>query len=240
MVNLNLVVNIFCMVIAGKIFRLREKLDLNTVAAKLKDYRREFIQPIEGVELSLITEVKDIIVRGGEVEALFSRDEVIKIYQRGSIVPQVRTKETPLLFSEFKGEVLLTILEKKFQANNIANQVSKALFITSGQIVEAKILPETLKGFHEQNPEATKVIFFNDVDIPNINKLSLYGESLANTTLYNEYCSHGKIWYIVFRSKKYGYITGITRNAIVTVFNNILRDEFLNYVKNEVFPLLHI
>jgi len=228
------------MVIAGKIFRLREKLDLNTIAAKLKNYRREDIQPTEVGDLNLLTEVKDIIIRGSEVEALFSRDEVIEIYQRGNTVPQVRTRETPLLFSEYKGEILLTILERKFQANNIANHISKALFITSGQIVEAKILPETLKGFHEQNPEATKVIFFDDVDIPNINKLSLYGESLANTTLYNEYCSHGKIWYIVFKSKKYNYIAGITRNAIVTIFNNILKDEFLNYVKNEVFPLLHI
>ncbi|MEM1546540.1 MAG: hypothetical protein QXY40_03730 [Candidatus Methanomethylicia archaeon] len=233
-------VDVFCMVVAGKIFRLREKLDLNTVAAKLKDYRRESIQPLDGGEVNLITEVKDISVRGSEMEALFSRDEVVEIYQRGSIVSQVRTRETPILFSEFKGEILLTILERKLQANNIANQISKVLFITSGQIVEAKILPETLKSFHEQNPEATKVIFFDDVDIPNINKLSLYGESLANTILYNEYCSHGKIWYIVFRSKKYGYIAGITRNAIVTIFNNISKDEFLNYVKNEVFPLLHI
>ncbi|MDI6820064.1 MAG: hypothetical protein QMC89_04065 [Candidatus Hodarchaeaceae archaeon] len=228
------------MVTAGKIFRLREEMGLKAIAARLKDLREEEAHPVEGGEVGLLTEVSDLSLSAEDLKGIFSQDKVIEIYQRGKFVQQVKTRETPFLFSSYRGHVLLTILERKFQANNIANQLSKALFITSGQIAEAKISPETLKAFHEGNPEDTKVIFFDEVDMPNINKLSLYGSGLIDTSLYNEYCSRGKIWYMVFKSKKYGYIVGVTRNAIVTIFNNVSRDEFTSYVKSEVFPLLSL
>jgi hypothetical protein len=56
-----------------------------------------------------------------------------------------------------------------------------------GVVVEARILPETLKEFHLNNLEDTKVIFFENMDIPNINKLSLYGPDIAGTSLFEEY-----------------------------------------------------
>ena len=46
--------------------------------------------------------------------------------------------------------------------------MSKALFMSLGQIVEARIQPEVLKRFHEENFDNTKVIFFDEVDLPNI------------------------------------------------------------------------
>lgn len=229
------------MVTAGKIFTLREEIGLKAMAAKLKGYREERVQPLEGGgEATLLTEISDLTLTTDELKGIFSQDNVVDIYQRGKFIQQVRTRETPFVFSLYRGRVLLTVLERKFQANNIANQLSRALFVTSGQIVEAKIPPETLKAFHERNPEDTKVIFFDEVDMPNISKLSLYGSSLINTSLYENYCSHGKIWYLVFKSKKHGYVVGVTRNAIVTIFNNVSEEEFMDYVRGEVFPLLSL
>ena len=75
--------------------------------------------------------------------------------------------------------------------------------------------------------------------MPNISKLSLYGSGLLNTALYNEYSSHGNIWYIVMTSKS-GNIVGITRNSVVTVFNNIEQKSYLNYVINEVSQLISL
>ena len=100
--------------------------------------------------------------------------------------------------------MFLSVFDKKSRANNIANEMSKALFMSLGQIVEARIQPETLKRFHEENFEMTKILFFDDIDLPNISKLSLYGEGLGSTTLYNDYLTHGKIWYAVVKSQKYG------------------------------------
>ena len=64
-------------------------------------------------------------------------------------------------------------VDKKTTANWLANRLSEITFGEMGVIVEAKILPHTLKESHLNNPKNTQVIFFKNMDIPNINKLSL-------------------------------------------------------------------
>ncbi|RLE49314.1 MAG: hypothetical protein DRJ31_05370 [Candidatus Methanomethylicota archaeon] len=226
------------MVIAGKVFIVREEVDLNTIASKLKGYRYEEVYEHEGKEIPLVTEIRDLTASASSVEGVYTQDIPVTVYHREGAKLVTKTIEAPFSFDLYDDKLFLLIVEKKRLANNIANQLSKILFISVGSIVEAKIPPETLKRFHEQNPEDTKVIFFDNVDIPNVNKLSLYGSALADTALYNEYCSHGMIWYIVYKSRKYGVIAGLTRNAVVTVFGEMSLPDFISYVRTEVYPLI--
>ncbi|MEM3708665.1 MAG: hypothetical protein QXF43_03360, partial [Nitrososphaerales archaeon] len=221
-----------------KVFVVKEEIDIDTIASKLKDFKTEEIQKFDDRELKLITEISDMKMVINALEGKYSQDQVIMIYHRGEKVPTVKTIEAPFILSNYNDKIFLTILEKKMQANSIANQMSKILFLTTGHIVEARIAPEKMRNFHEQNFEDTKVVFFNDVDIPNVKKLSLYGSSLADTTLYNDYCNHGNVWYIVIKPKRYGFIVGITRDGVVTIFSRVEKDDFLNYVINEIYPLI--
>src|SRR5690242_607360 len=160
------------------------------------------------------------------------------VNQHGNSVPLTRTFQAPFSFDLFGNNLYLTVFEKKNRANNIANEMSKALFMSLGQIVEARIPPETLKRFHEDNFENTKIIFWDQVDLPNITKLSLYGEMLGETTLYTDYLKHGTLWYVVIKSKRYGYVVGVTRNSVVTCFSRADLPEFKKYIKNEILPLI--
>lgn len=226
------------MVTAGKVFRLMENLDIGTIAAKLKDLRKEDEFVEEDVRIPLLTEIRDLSIRGNMLYGVYSQDQVSYIYHRGERRPTPRTLEIPFVFIQERERTLLLVIERKLLANNIANRLSEALFITSGYITEARISPEVLRDFHERNPEDTKVIFFDNVDIPNINKLSLYGSGLLNTALYNDYLKHGTIWYVVITARKYESVVGITRNSIVTVFNTIDREDYIRYVLNEIFSLI--
>ncbi len=226
------------MVIAGKIFRLREFIPLRTIATKLLDYRVEEEVEEPPNKFNLITEITDLDLVGNRVRGVYCKDTLIKITRRRERVPVIKTIEAPFTFTKVNNEILLTIIGKKNLANMIANEMSKILFLGVGGIVEARIPPEALRQFHEANPEETKVIFFDNVDIPNINKLSLYGPDLKNTALYAEYLSHGDIWYIVATSKKHGIIVGITRNCVVTVFSKIDEYTFFKFIEEEIFPLI--
>ncbi|MGQ9760176.1 MAG: hypothetical protein ACUVQ5_06395 [Candidatus Methanomethylicaceae archaeon] len=226
------------MVLAGKVFKVKEDVDLATISGKLKGYRQEKEFTSGGEKVTLIKEVGELRLGSDYLEGTYFQDVPFTVQHRGGERLVVKTLEAPFLFNVQKGRMLLTILEKKRNANNIANQLSKILFISTGSIVEAKITPETLKKFHEANPEDTKVIFFDGVDIPNVDKLSLYGSQLADTSLYNEYLTHGTIWYIVFKSKRYGIVAGVTRNSVVTAFSEVKPKEFLEYIKEEIFPLI--
>ena len=226
------------MVLAGKIFRMRENLAILDIAAKLKDFRREEVYNEDKINIKLLTEVHSLSINENRLQGIFAQDIIVYIVHHGEKTPTPRTLETTFSFVEQKDRILLVVMESKFLANNIANKLSEVLFVTSGYITEASIPAEMLKTFHEANPENSKVIFFDQVDIPNVNKLSLYGSGLMNTALYNDYCSHGKIWYIVMTSRKHGNIIGITRNAVVTVFNRMDKVDFLSYVIDEIFPLI--
>lgn len=226
------------MVLAGKVFKVKEDIDLATISAKLKGYKHEEEFTFGDQTVPLVTEISKLQLTSDSLEGLFSQDIAFTVSHRDGERLVVKTMEAPFQFSKDGDRILLIVLEKKRVANNIANQMSKVLFISAGSVVEVKISPETLKKYHEANLEDTKVMFFDGVDIPNISKLSLYGSGLADTSLYSEYSSHGAIWYMVFKSRRYGIVAGVTRSAVVTAFSQIQPAEFLTYIKEEIFPLI--
>lgn len=228
------------MVVAGKVFRLSETLPLDEIASRLDGYHVE--EPYEegGHRFTLITEIVGLLPKPNEnmLKGVYSHDYITHVFHRGKIAPSPRTIEALFSISQFENTTLLTVVKKKRLANLIANKLSEILFERVGGIVEARIPPEALREFHLKNPEDTKITFFDNVDIPNVNKLSLYGPDLVNTSLFKDYRKHGDLWYIVARAREYGYVVGITRNASVTVFNLTDKEEYLKYVVKEIYPLI--
>jgi hypothetical protein len=225
------------LVLAAKVFVVKEERNLPLIASKLKDFKLEQEMRIEGDSFNLLSEITDLDISKESLEGTFSFDTVFHVNQHGKSIPMVRTYEAPFSFDVFGNNMFLSVFDKKSRANSIANEMSKSLFMSLGQIVEAKMPPEVLRRFQEENGEA-KIVFFDGVDIPSISKLSLYGEGLGNTALYTDYLTHGQIWYAVVKSRKYGYVVGVTRNSVVTCFSKTDLPEFKKYVRNEILPLI--
>jgi len=228
------------MVLACKIFVAEEYMSLEEAALKLKGFRvaNDFVEGEQKAEL--VNEIKDLEIRADSLRGVFSFDTPLYIPSKGELRLIPRTFEVVFELFSFNGRLLLAVFEKKERANNVANQLSKILFLLPGRILEVRIEPDIIKKYHEEHMEDAKVLFFDDVDIPNISKLSLYGSGLADTALYSEYLTHGKLWYIVVRSKKFGYIVGFTRNGIVVSFTKIEITDLSSFVKTEIFPLLSL
>jgi hypothetical protein len=182
--------------------------------------------------------VVGLLPKGNSVSGVYSHDYVLHVFHRGKESPLPRTVEALFSFAEVENTVFLTVVEKKRVANFIANKLSEILFEKVGNIVEARIPPETLREFHLQNREDTKITFFDNVDIPNVDKLSLYGPDLINTSLFDDYTKHGDLWYVVARSKATGYVVGITRDASVTIFNLADKQKYVDYVTKEIYPVI--
>jgi len=226
------------MVLAGKIFKFAELMDLTELATRLNGYRIENQYEEGDHKFTLVTEIVGLTPTTRTLEGIYSHDYVIHIFHRGKVIPLPRTIEALFNFAKQKNTLLLTIVEKKRIANFIANKLSEIIFGKVGGIIEARIAPETLRDFHLKNPEDTKITFFDNVDIPNVDKLSLYGPDLVNTSLFDEYCKHGDLWYIVARSREHGYVVGITRDASITIFNLEDKKKYLAYVASEIHPLI--
>lgn len=226
------------MVVAGKVFRLVEPVSLGETASMLDGHHTEEPYEEDDYKFTLVTEVVGLLPKQNMLRGVYSHDYTMHIFHRGKVMPLPRTVEAFFSFAEHEGTTFLTIVEKKRLANFIANKLSEILFEKKGSVVEARIPPETLKEFHLKNPEDTKITFFDNVDIPNVNKLSLYGPDLTNTSLFEDYGKHGDLWYIVARSKEYGYVVGVTRDASITIFNSTDKEKYLEYVTKEIYPLI--
>ena len=226
------------LVVAGKIFRLGGNLPTSEIKHSLTDYRIEEDFEEGEYHFPILKEVTNLKAEGKSIRALYSHDFVTRVYHRGQVVAQPRTIEALIDFQVVSNGTYLTVLEKKRRANFIATQLSRVIYARSDAILEARISPDTLREFHAKNPEETKIIFFDNVDIPNIDKLSLYGSDLIDTKLFEDYSKHGDPWYIVYRSKPTGLLVGITRNCSVTAFNLRDKDRFLDYIHTEVLPLI--
>jgi hypothetical protein len=234
------------LVLPAKVFEIKEKIDPGLLLWKLRDFREEESYKTEsGENVSLVTEILDLKSKEGFVEGVFSKDFMRRRFFRRSLVEAPVTEEAPFWIVSSMKKTFLVVSSpsvargvKKLLTNYVANKLSKVLFINSQGILEARIPHETLRQLHESNPQATKLIWFDEVDIPGVEKLCLAGSDLVDTKLYHDYLKHGKIWYVVFESQKRGIMVGITRNCVVTLFSRSTTQEFMNYISEDFLKLL--
>ncbi len=226
------------MVLSAKIFEVKQPTSLEEIAAKLKDFMITENEKHGDKDFELITCVTDLDLKKETLFCTFSRDKVIYINQRGQNTPVLRTIQAIVFFQRRGNRIFLTVVQNKHFANYVATTLSYQLFLNYKSIVEARIPPENLQRYHEANPEATKVIFFDSLDYPGVNKVALYGESLISTGKYEEYLAHGKIWYLVFSVKGSNAVLGVTRNCIVVSFSRMSEAQFIQYILENIFPLI--
>ena len=234
------------MVLPAKIFEIKEDVDFNLAVRKLKDFREEEpYRTISGETINLLTEILDLKMDENSISGIFSRDFIRSRIYRRKIAEIPVTEESPFWIRRFDDRFFLIVLApstargvKKLLTNYVASKLSRILFIKPNVILETEIPHEKLKSLHESNPQATKLIWFDNVDIPGIEKLCLAGSDLTDTNLYQEYLKHGKIWYVVFETQRRGMVVGVARDCVVTLFSKSSIEDFVNYIVEEILPLI--
>lgn len=226
------------MVLTAKIFEVKAETTIGTIATKLNGLKLIETVREENSEFELVTDVHDLTGGKNHVTVIFSRDKLVKIKQRGKVLPIIKTIEAVIDFRLRGEKIYLTVAQEKYFANSVATTLSNSLFLNYRSIVESNVPSENMQKIHESNPDGTKLIWFDQIDIPGVAKLALAGPSLRDTSLYEEYLKHGKIWYIVFTTRDGGRILGLTRNGVVTCFTPLEERDFLDYIYTEIFPLL--
>lgn len=234
------------MVLPAKTFEIKEEINFGLIIQKLKDFREEEnYEKSDGETVNLVTEILDLTLKENLISGVFSADFMRGRYYRRKLVEAPVTEEALFWVTRFENRNFLIVVApsvargvKKLLSSHVANKLSKILFITPRVIVETKIPHETLKTLHESNPQATRLIWFDQVDIPGVEKLCLAGSNLVDTQIYQDYLAHGQIWYVVFEAQKRGLTMGITRNSVVTLFSKCTKDDLINYVREDLFQLI--
>jgi hypothetical protein len=234
------------MVLPAKTFEIKEDSTLEFIMEKLRNFREEEpYEPDEGDQLTLTTEIVDIKLEEDLLSGVFLKDFIRTRFYKRQAMETPTTEEAPFWIRPFKRRMFVIVMApsvargvKKLLSNHVANKLSEAISGVVGAITEVRIPDETLQNLHESNPQATRLIWFDDVDIPSVDKLCLAGSSLADTRLYKDYLDHGRIWYVVFSVQKREITVGITRSCVVTLFSKSSSEEFVNYVTEDLLDLI--
>ena len=234
------------MVLPAKIFEIREEANLGLFLQKLKNFHEEeTYQTAKGENTTLITEILDLTAKENLIIGTFSADFIQIHHYRRQVIETPVTEEATFWITNYNNRTFLIIVApsvargvKKLLSNHIANKLSKILFITPRIIVETKISHETLKTLHESNPQATRLIWFDQFDLPGVEKLCLAGSDLADSQLYRDYLTHGQIWYVVFEAQNCGLTMGITRNSVITLFSKSTKDALIEYIRQDILKLI--
>jgi hypothetical protein len=234
------------MVLPAKIFEIKEEVNFGLIIQKMKDFHEEeSYEKNDGEIVNLITEILDIDFKKNLISGVFSSDFIRARYYRRKLVETPVTEEAQFWITRLENRTFLIVVApsvargvKKLLTNHVANKLSKILFITSRSIVEVRIPHKTMRELHESNPQATRLIWFDQIDIPGVEKLCLAGSDLADTQLYQDYLKHGEIWYVVFEAQKRGLTMGITRNSVVTLFSKSTKDELITQIREDLLKLI--
>ncbi|MGC8601448.1 MAG: hypothetical protein ACP5GO_04645 [Thermoprotei archaeon] len=224
------------MVVSGKLFMITKPIPMDEIARRLKGYRISE-EPPQGItkEFRFVTEIKGLRKRGESLAGTIAYDSTIDVNQHGQIVKIPKTYESPFLFTERSNKMFLTVVAKKWRANAIAKRINDIIFVERN-VVPLSISPRLMAQMIENNTEDQVVTFFDG--IKSVDKLSLYGESLTQSALYESYYKAGGIWYTVARSKRFGQVVGLGRNGVVVGFGMKDVEKFFDYVEEEVIPSL--
>lgn len=234
------------MVLPVKVFEITDEIDFTVLVQKLKNFHEEEIyEPESGGAVNLVTEILDLDYKDRVISGIFSKDFIYTRFYQRELIETPITEEALFWIESYNERTFLIVSApsvargvKKLLTGNVANKFSRILFIRIGAIIEVDIPHETLRDLHESNPQGTRLIWFDQIDIPGVDKLCLAGSDVADTQLYQDYLKHGKIWYVVFESQKSNIVLGITRSCVVTLFSKSSITDFLRYVREDILKLI--
>ena len=227
------------MVLPVKVFEVRG-LEGNPLD-RLTGWRE--LEEVEGEEdLQLVTEIIEIEEEEGIISGVFAKDFFREHTYRRRVMASPQTEEAPFFILRYGERDFLIVMApsvargvKKLLSNHVAVALGSIL---NADVRESRIPHETLQRLHESNPQATNLIWFDNVDLPGVDKLCLSGQGLADTGMYKEYIDHGMIWYVVFTSQAKGYTIGITRSVVITNFSKTTEMEFIEFVRDDILKLI--
>ncbi|KKM62130.1 hypothetical protein LCGC14_1524770 [marine sediment metagenome] len=227
------------MPVSAKIFLHQETIPLEEIAEKLEGWREEETFEVPGENYSLLANIEEVEYDDEELSGIYRYDSVAMHTWRGVIAATPYTTSAPFVFTEQDDQKFLIVLAPKSTSNKVANQLSMILHGVQGAIVEPMIRSALFEEFQE-GTETTKIMLFEDIDIPNIDKATLYGGDGGNvqqTNLYGNFIAHGRPSYMVAKTKKRGWTVGIVRDCTIVVFNTVMKSAFIEFIKEEILPM---
>lgn len=219
------------MVKSGKIFMI-PSIPLEEAKDKLERWEKTVEYEDAGFKVNLIEDISKLSLSTDQLQGIYSYDHVLQNIYRGRLVHTPVTQSSKFVI----GDKWLIVMASKMIANRIAVNLAEILNL---DVREATIWSNKIDGYLKANDQA-KVVFFDNLDIPGVNKNTLYGEQLVQTNLFGDFKDHGDFRYVITKSTLKGWTVGIVNDGAIVLFNNVEDDEYVDFIEEEIMDLVDL
>jgi len=222
---------------SGKIFIVPDEKNLDEIELSIENFKE--VTRDEDLALDLINDISHLQRTEFEVRGNYNYDYTVSHYYRGSFNISPVTQVCPFTFLQDEEKIWLIVYCSKGIADRVANKLSEIIYDKVGEIKLARIRSKEIDGYLKENYE-TRVFFIEDMDVPSINKSTLYGKDFIQTALFSELRGSGTPRYVVTKSKARGYTVGIVNDGAIVLFNQVDTIEFQSFLEAEILPIIHV
>ncbi|MHB9301410.1 hypothetical protein [Thermofilum pendens] len=222
------------MAVAITLFGAPGTYSLEEIAGKLRNLsllksRVNFL----GKEFELGVRVEELRVEGGAVVGV-----LVEVYQEAldldgeSLVVPVK-RRVRFAFVEYKGSLYLLVFAGRRLASRVAELLSENIYGSGGEIYGTYLSPEALRRIY--GGKEVRQVVFESAEGRGLRTAVLYGEDLASA-LGEEFARNRSEKYVVYRDD--AGVFGVSRNGVVVCFSPLTLEEIIEYLSEEVLPLL--
>lgn len=221
---------------ACKIFEVLEPLAPEEIFESLEGYSQLWEESLDGRSVTVGFRVASVEHSGETVWGTVEESYVTTMVFRGEEVKVPVSIVTEFSFIGYDSRQYLIVYAGKRRADRLAVRFSEILYDRRDVIVEVYIPPEKLRRLYTSGTGTVRVLILEGVRLPGIDKITLFGKDLKDSSALKDYLSKGgRESYVVYQDEE--GVFGVARMGQVIAFSKIDSEKFEEYIRDKIIPL---
>jgi len=126
----------------------------------------------------------------------------------------------------------------KFESENAAVKMNSILFAGKNLILKYFIPTNVVENFLQQNPCVVKRCTWKDLRIPGVDKASLGGPNIMQSTDPQRYDGLGLKKYVMIELQENGWVIGLSDIGSIIFFTMVERQKAIEFIRRRILPLI--
>ncbi len=218
-----------------KIYEVAEPLAPEEVYDSLNGYSQLWEEELDGRNVTVGFRVAELERGEDSVWGVAEESWITTTEFRGEELRIPVSSTISFTFIYEKQREFLLVYASKRLADRLAVRFSELLFDAPDRILEVYLPPEKMREVYSKGEVRSMII--DNLRLPGIRKVTLFGEDLKNARTVKTYLTRGKgrELYVVYRDEE--GVFGISRTGQIVAFSRIALEDFEAYIREKILPL---
>ncbi len=218
---------------ACKIFDVLEPLSVREIYDSLHGYTQLWEEELNGRSVTVGFRVADVEMGEDTVWGTAEESWIRSVSFRDEEIRVPVSVSIGFTFIKDRRREFLIVYAGRRLADRLSVRFSELLFDRRDMIVDVYIPPEKMREIYMDAQEIRSIIL-EDVRLPGVKKVTLFGDDLRNSRTLKSYLRKGRETYVVYRDEE--GVFGLSRMGQLVAFSRIDDETLEAYIREKILP----